>query len=134
MADNKDVKPEIFFKYAKDLQQEKVCLEQKLSELRSMKAKAEDTLDAVRSKHGKVKEINRKMAETVKGAQCKVSLQQFQITSIEGVILEKRRNLAAINQEIEDEKKRQLDETRHVSWLDLLLLLLLLVLVIRRRY
>ncbi|XP_071084427.1 synaptonemal complex central element protein 1-like [Haliotis cracherodii] len=91
----------------KDLQSEKNCLEQKLNKRREKRRQCECELERVEGKMMQVSDVHRKMVETLKVAQLKVTQTQGQTDSLEEANQRRRDRIAGINNNIANEKIKQ---------------------------
>ncbi|XP_067668009.1 synaptonemal complex central element protein 1-like [Haliotis asinina] len=91
----------------KDLQSEKNCLEQKLNKCREKRRQCECELERVEGKMMQVSDVHRKMVETLKVAQLKVTQTQGQTDSLEEANQKRRDRIADINKNIANEKIKQ---------------------------
>ncbi|KAK6194520.1 hypothetical protein SNE40_000142 [Patella caerulea] len=91
----------------KEVQNEKCCMERKLTEQRNKRRNMEREFETVNMKLIQVTDIHHKMMETMKIAQLKVSQTQAQADSLEEGNEKRRGKIADLNRRIEREKEKQ---------------------------
>ncbi|XP_071799108.1 uncharacterized protein [Asterias amurensis] len=95
----------------KDLQQEKLRNERKLSEARARRRSLESKYEAALSKYNAAQETNQKMTDTLKVTQFKVLQSQAAIECQHNANQEVENRIAHIKTAFKNEEARQLEET-----------------------